>query len=206
MLTDVMPETPAESDAADRSLVVRFHTESKIDNARMTAAQEKADKEAKEKGTVADPVPLMYKDVEYVTILVPGDKTLTINRPVMKSDLRRFPVQYQAFKNARREVLSGTPLAGWPLVTDSQRKELEFFNIFTVEQLASVNDNFASAMMGVQQLKQSATKFLQAKKGDEGAVKLAAELKERDSKIAALESQMQDLVARLTAEAKSAKK
>lgn len=170
--------TPDETSAADRSLSVRFSMQSRIDHA----------------ATEREGRPI-HKDVEFVTILIPGDKTLTINRPVRKSDMARFPTQYAAFKASRGAVVTGTPLSGWPLCTESQRRELEYFNIVTVEQLADVNDSFAGTMMGVHQLKQAAQRYIAAAKERVPALQLTKELAERDTQIKALQDQLTKLVA-----------
>lgn len=170
-------ETPdGDQNAADRRLVVRFSLQPRIDSA-------KTAEEGRE----------IYKDVEFVTILIPGDKTLTVNRPVMPSDKARFPLQYQAFKNKAGEVITGTPLSAWPIVTESQRRELEHFNVRTVEHLAEINDNFASSMMGIQALKQQAQKYLTAAKAAQPLVQLQQELASRDNDIAALKDQVAKL-------------
>lgn len=170
-------ETPdADTSAMDRRLVVRFSLQPRIDS-------KKTEEEGRE----------CYRDVEFVTILIPGDKTLTVNRPVMPSDRNRFPQQYAAFKNKQGEALLGTPLAAWPLVTDSQRRELEYFNIRTVEQLADVADGFAANMMGVYALKTSAQKYLAASKEAAPTIKLMKELEQRDGAIAALKDQLDRL-------------
>lgn len=170
-------ETPdGDQSSADRRLVVRFSLQPRLDSA-------KTAEEGRE----------IYKDVEFVTILIPGDKTLTVNRPIMPSDKSRFPLQYQAFKNKQGEVITGTPLSAWPIVTESQRRELEHFNIRTVEHLAEVNDNFASSMMGIQALKQQAAKYLAAAKSAAPLVQLQQELATRDNDIAALKDQVAKL-------------
>lgn len=170
--------TTDDTSAADRSLSVRFSMQSRID-------QTATEKEGRP----------IHKDVEFVTILIPGDKTLTINRPVRKSDMARFPTQYASFKAARGAVVTGTPLSGWPLITESQRRELEYFNIVTVEQLADVNDSFAGTMMGVHQLKQAAQRYISAAKERVPALQLTKELAERDTQIKALQDQLTKLVA-----------
>jgi hypothetical protein len=169
-----------DTSEADRRLVVRFSLQPRIDSRR-------TEEEGRE----------VYRDVEFVTILIPGDKTLTINRPVMASDKQRFPLQYQAFKNRQGEALVGTPLSAWPLVTESQRRELDYFNIRTVEQLANVADNFASSMMGVHALKQNAQQYLASAKDAAPTLKLQKELEERDNKIEALQDQLKKLAERM---------
>lgn len=173
LVGDYVSENLAEAHDADRSLVVRFYMGTKLD------------REATE--TEGRPI---YRGREYVTILVPGDKLNTVDRPTIASDKARFPRQYAAFKNSQGEALMGTPLIGWPQVTEAQRKELDYFNIKTVEQLASVADGFASNMMGVQALKQAAQKFIAQSKDSAIVNKLNTELAQRDTLLATMQEQM----------------
>ena len=175
----VMPDTNQQD--ADRRLVVRFHYEARID-------AQATEREGRE----------ICKQVEFVTILIPGDKTLNITRRATPADRSRFPMQYQAFKNGAAEALTGTPLVGWPLITESQRKELEYFNIRTVESLANVADTFAGNMMGVQALKQTASKYLETAKSAAPAIKLQKELELRDSQISAMQDQINKLLERFS--------
>jgi hypothetical protein len=177
MLEDFQMDN-TEHDPADRRLVVRFSYEARPD----------LTKSSEEGRTV-------YKDVEYVHILIPGDKTLSVFRPVQPSDKARFSMQYSKWQQNKGESLYGTPLAGWPGLSESQRKELEYYNIKTVEQLAGVADNFASQMMGVQQLKQMAQKYIDASKERAPTLKMLKELEERDNTIAAMQSQLDRLAA-----------
>ena len=117
----------------------------------------------------------------------------------MSSDNSRFPRQYAAFKNTQGESLIGTPLIGWPQVTESQRKELDYCNIRTVEQLASVADGFASNMMGVQALKQAAQKFIAHSKDSAIVNKLNTELAQRDTLLAGMQEQMALMAEKLAA-------
>jgi predicted RecB family nuclease len=101
-------------------------------------------------------------------------------------------------------VVTGTPLSGWPLITDSQRRELEYFNIVTVEQLADVNDSFAGTMMGVHQLKQAAQRYIAAAKEKAPAIHLTKELESRDAQIAQLQDQLSKLASLVEAQQKQA--
>lgn len=169
-----------DQQAEDRRLFVKFTMEPVLDNAASAAAERP-----------------IYKDREFVTILVPGDKLLTFKAKVDNTHRIRFPVQYAAFKNSQGEILEGTPLAGWPHITDGQRKELEYFNIRTVEHLADANDASAGAMMGIQSLKQSAKRFLQDQKDKAPTIRLEKELAERDAQLAAQQAQIEDLASKL---------
>jgi hypothetical protein len=157
----------------DKRLFVSFSFEPRLDRA-------STDKEGRN----------MYRDVEFVTIRIPGDKTVSIHRPVTPSDKQRFPLQYAAFKNNRGEQIVGTPLNLWPGIRPSQIKELEYFNVRTVEQLASMPDSNVGQLMGVQALKRAAQQYISAAKDAAPLMEVQKELKERDSTIAALQSQI----------------
>lgn len=145
----------------------------------------------------------IYKDVEYITARIPGDKTTSIHRPVMASDKIRFPLQYAAFKNSSGEQIVGTPLSLWPGIRPSQAKELEYFNVRTVEQLAAMPDgNAAASMMGVSALRRSAQEYVKAAKEAAPLLKVQKELEERDNTISALKDQIEkqgDVLSRLAA-------
>jgi len=132
----------------------------------------------------------MYRNVEYVTIRIPGDKTLSVHRPVNASDKHRFPMQYQSFKNLAGEVITGTPLTTWPMITPAQLKELEYFNVRTVEQLAAMADTGAAQMMGIQKLRRAAQQYISAAKEAAPLLKVQAELESRDNEIAALKDML----------------
>lgn len=80
-----------------------------------------------------------YKDIEMVEILIPGVKDIThIQATDAYKD--RFKQQYEQFKNSMGEIKSGTSLGQFPFISPGERKELEYFNIYTAEQLISMPD------------------------------------------------------------------
>ena len=82
----------------------------------------------------------VFKDTEFIRIVVPGDKQNIVHRPVNPDDPEKYRDAYQAFKRGVSDAVSGTPLAEWPLVTRSQVEELGYFGVRSVEQLANVSD------------------------------------------------------------------
>jgi hypothetical protein len=164
----------------DRGLHVRFSMGTRLDSAKTAEAGRE-----------------IYREVEYVTIIIPGDKLVSpVHRPVQASDRARFPAQYAAFKNAQNgQSVTGTPLSAWPIVSPAQRKELEYLNILTVEQLASVSDASAQNLVGLHGLKEMAKKFIEASKSAAPLVALQKELESRDSAIAALTARLDALSA-----------
>lgn len=164
----LMAGTPATED--DKRLFVVFSYEPRVDH----AASEKEGRN-------------VYRDVEFVTIRIPGDKTLSVHRPVMASDKQRFPQQYAAFRSKSHEDVVGTPLNLWPGIRPAQVKELEYFNVHTVEQLASMPDSGSGQMMGVQALKRAARDYIENAKSQAPLLKVQQELETRDAQIAALQ-------------------
>jgi hypothetical protein len=169
-------------DEADKRLVVRFSMQPRLDHTKTAA-------EGRE----------IFREIEFVTILIPGDKTLTVHRPIKAEDKVRFQVQYNTWKANQGAPLDGTPLSVI-LVSESQRKELDYFHINTVEQLAEVNDNFAGQMSGVQALKAQAQRYLRTVKEKAPELRLMAELKQRDDQLAAMQDQLSKLAALIPAQ------
>ena len=88
-------------------------------------------------------------EVEFVSIKVPGDKTLEIDVAVDDSHKRRFGRKYQAFKDMR--MAAGTPVEEWDDVPDAFKRELKYLGFNFVEQVAGAPDSaFARVMGGVQ--------------------------------------------------------
>lgn len=170
-------ETPTSANAqADARLNVRFTLEPRPDNAKIEATGEQH-----------------YRDVEFVTIFIPGDKTLSVHRPVQASDKIRFRDKYAHFKQNLSAPTVGIPLVTWPLASPAQKQELAYLNCQTVEQLAGMSDTATQSMLGLLSLRQKAQRFLEAQQSQAGANKLAAELEQRDNAISALEQQVADL-------------
>jgi hypothetical protein len=139
----------------------------------------------------------IFTDEVYITIIVPGQVDI-VHRKAWRLDFERFPKQYSAFKNQQdQDLASGTPLRVLPWIQLSQVKELEYFNVRTVEQLANMNDSVSSKFMGAQALKQKAKDFLTAAKEVAPLTAMRAELDQRDSKIEVLERQVAALVKKL---------
>lgn len=141
----------------------------------------------------------IYDEQVFVTIIVPG-QTDIVHRQAWERDFKRFPRQYQAFQaNKDQDAASGTPLAVLTWLSAAQVKELEFFNVRTVEQLANMPDSVAGRFMAIQQLKARAKDFLDAAAKAAPLTRMRAEIEERDAKIGVLESALEQLKARLDA-------
>ena len=133
----------------------------------------------------------IFKEVEYISISVPGDRSSERNRPARQKDKERFPEHYRRFKaREEQEVMEGTPLSEWPGLTRAQVEEMKFFKILTVEQLAGMSDANTSNIMGMAVLKQKAQKYLEAAKDNAAAEALV----KAEARIADLEAKLNTLL------------
>lgn len=138
----------------------------------------------------------IYEDVEYVEIMVPGDKTQTVHRPVRPTDKIEYSKQYQAWKAGHdQHAATGTLLEQWPGISRAQVEELRHFKIRTVEQLAELSDGNAARMGPILALRQRARDFLERAKGNAPLEKMRTELAARDNEIETLKRQVAELAA-----------
>jgi hypothetical protein len=116
-----------ESDiqGADSRLAVQFYKKS--------MKQEDASNEA------GRPI---FKEFDFVRIMIPGDNLAEIDTYAQESHKQRFPRQWAHYQNqtAGHEDIVGTPLDQWPQVTRSQAEELRGLKFYTVEAIADCSD------------------------------------------------------------------
>lgn len=157
-----MPEQIFDVEAArnprDTAIPI-FRVESQLD-------QEESKKQGK----------AVYKNVEMVEIIVPGDKTLRAYTYVREAEKRRWPKQYEAFKKGIDAEPDGYPLNQWPMMNPALIASLKDMNVFTVEQFAEVQDQHLQSLPHAQSLQLKARAFLDAQKDASTVIKLQAEL------------------------------
>lgn len=137
----------------------------------------------------------VFDDAVMVRIFVPGDKLNVIDREASHEDKLRFARQYDAFQKGKEQT-AGTPLIASGFISESQVAELNYFKIFTVEQLAGANDDVASRFLGLHDLKAKAVKFLERANGTDALqAKFDEKLAERDKELAELRSMVEKLTA-----------
>lgn len=134
--------------------------------------------------------PVFYEQ-DYINVITPGSRDVFI-APMDDSYKRRFAKRYKEWQDRekREGSVEGTLLAELTWMTKSQIAELNYSNIFTVEQLAGMSDANAMQFMGSQQLRQRAKLYLEAAAGAAPALRLQQELEQRDNRIAAMENQI----------------
>lgn len=159
--------------ALDKKLFVQFHLRAVLNN--FKSAQE------------GRPI---FDEVDYVRIIVPGDKNTVIDTKATPEYTTRFASRFELYKKNQSQAVTGTPLEVWPQMTVGQVAELKAMHIHTVEQLAELPDNLAQRIMGSHDLRRRAVAFLDLAAGDAANSKLSAELDKRDNEIELLKAQM----------------
>lgn len=155
------------------------------------------------KATLEEGRPI-FTESEYIRIMVPGDKSSIIERPVRIGataihDNIKYMQEYTMFKQGVKDALVGMPLTEWAAVTRSQVKELEFFNVRTVEQLAGMPDTAVQNFAGVSTLRAKAIRYMDETKGDAVLNQMQAELETRDNTIETMNNQIKEMQASLAA-------
>lgn len=133
----------------------------------------------------------IFKDIPHIRIAIPGDKNNLIERKVYEDDKKRFPVEWARFLAQESTGQVGMPLEQWPQITRAQVKEAKYFEVHTVEQLASLSDSNCMRMgMGFQELREKAKKYLAISDQSQDL----EEKKKMQSEIELLKSQLAELL------------
>jgi hypothetical protein len=138
----------------------------------------------------------VYEQREFVRIMVPGDSMNVIETPATPEHKEQFSRQYERFKKGLKDVVDGSPLTQWPPVNKSQVKEMAYFEIHSVEQLAELSDSTCKKMgMGYMELRGKARAWLLAAKDGAIVTRQAVENERLQGEIEALKEQIAILAA-----------
>lgn len=140
----------------------------------------------------------IFKEVEYIHAIIPGDRNQAIVRPIAVGDKERFGAQYEHWKRTNsNDLVTGTPLEAWNVLSLTQIEEYRYFGVRTIEHMADLRDDIATKITGAVQLKQKAKAFLEFLKDEAPMKKVQAELDKRDNEIATMKSAMEDMAKQL---------
>ena len=140
-----------------------------------------------------------FRGQTFVRIQAPGDKTNVVDQPLRDDHKARFPRQYLHFQIQQNEGAAsaiGTPLTDWYKaapedINRDQIAELNILKFVTVEQLALASDSQLQRIgMGGIGLREKARLYLNRKNRQESS----AELEETKAQLAALQTQMAELL------------
>lgn len=180
---DVQHFTQGGTSEADKTLLVKFFI------------KPRPDKEASKKQ--GRPI---YKDVEYIDIKIPGNRNGGACRPATDHDKhQRFPEHYKRFKDRVEGADDnvGTPLAEWAPVSRSMAEELRFFNVYTVEQLASMADVHASKFMGLLPIREQAKTWLENAEKEKPLWEMDQKIRELRESNEELKASLNNLIAQI---------
>lgn len=135
----------------------------------------------------------IFVEQDYIEIVVPGDRSSIIVRPVKAGDAQRFAQQYAHWKATQTNMeAEGTPLEAWGKLNLAQIEEYRYYGVRTVEHLADLRDDVVIKIPGTHELKRRAQEFISMAKDSAPLQKMMAELETRDNKIETLEKAIQE--------------
>lgn len=141
----------------------------------------------------------IFQERIFLKKLVPGDNTLTIDRPMREQDIEDYPVEWARFEQKKEAKVAGTPIDVWTAISETQKAEFKALNIFTIDQFAQLADIVGNKIMGFNDLREKARAFIAASQDSQMFDKIRAET---DKKLQAQDVEMAELramIAELTA-------
>lgn len=132
----------------------------------------------------------IFEEKIFLKKLVPGDNTLTIDRPMRPKDMEDFPQEWARFSLKKEARVPGTPIDAWAIISDTQKAEFRALNIFTIDQFAQLSDIAGNKIMGFNDLRGQARAFIAAAQDSQAFDRIRAET---DKKLQAQEVEMAEL-------------
>lgn len=140
----------------------------------------------------------LYRTIELVELLIPGDKG---NAPVKKVNdgIRdQFRAEYDRWKATGKSAEigdNGVPLSNWPQIPKEMVAGLQHANVYTVEQLAALSDSQCQirGTLGLRKYRDMAAAFIDSSRA---AAPIAALSHENDllkNRLALVEKQLEQM-------------
>lgn len=137
----------------------------------------------------------IYDNVDMVRIMFPADSTKEV---VARAEhgappyIQRYPRQWEAYKQQKEQVASGTPVEHWAPINRATALELKGMGIHTVEMLAAVTDTNLK-WMGARKLRDNAIAWLAEADAGAEVIKMQAEIDALRTELAAAVSTIKAL-------------
>lgn len=126
------------------------------------------------------------RQMDYIRIRQPGERD-EIMRPAHDGDRKRFARHWEAYQAGRQEAPDGTPLSILFPNNPEIVENLKYLKVFTVEQLAGLNDTQVQNVgMGARAWQQKAAEFLMLADNGKGLEALTAKVEQMANQITAL--------------------
>jgi|TARA_R110000868_G_scaffold68033_2_gene201355 hypothetical protein len=132
----------------------------------------------------------IFEEKIFLKKLVPGDNTLTIDRPMRETDIDEYPVEWARYEQKKESAPTGTPIDVWTAISETQKAEFKALNIFTIDQFANLADIAGNKIMGFNELRDKAKAFIDAAQNAELVDEMRAET---DKKLQAQAVQIEEL-------------
>jgi hypothetical protein len=140
----------------------------------------------------------VYRTVEFIRIMKPGDRDNIIEQPLDDEYRERFKERYDKWREAHDNSVLGTPLEELPFITAAMREELKFFHIYTAEDLANIADRDMQKFPNGLELRKRAARYLEAAEKKAPFDEVHQEIKMRDEKISEMQATIEAMKAQLT--------
>lgn len=128
--------------------------------------------------------------VEMVEIITPGSKD-KFHGKVNDFHKMRFRDRYKAFSERACDKMQGTLLEQFPFISAADRKELEYFNVFTGEQLINMPDgNIERLGVNGRDLIKKVTAYMQMAKDTSVVARMTEENENLKREMALIREQM----------------
>jgi len=138
-----------------------------------------------DKRTTEETETLTYMYKPYVEIISPGQKHAIVDTPIKDRHKKLYPLHWDAFQKKEEMRQNGTSLRDWHGIEQHIVAELEYLNVYTVEDLANVSDgNLGKIGPGAVNLKKNAQIFVA------GETESKLQLDEANERIKALEEKL----------------
>jgi len=137
----------------------------------------------------------MFRSVEMVEIITPGDHLNITHKYVRDPEKLRWPRHYEAWKKGQETPLEGTPLDQWAVIPRERVLELQAANIRTVEELADVTDIRIPRRSDWRTLRQHAQNWLLQAEKNSGLTKLQSQIDKQTEQIEKQSKQIDALLA-----------
>jgi hypothetical protein len=125
----------------------------------------------------------VYDDVDYISILIPGDSTTKIERAVKEDDKERFKIIWDRYLAKEDSMQNGTPLEYMANISPAEIDNFKGYQIHTIEQLAGLGEKGIQKIPFSRKHVDNALKFLD---GNKYTTKLEERLKEMEAELAKL--------------------
>lgn len=123
----------------------------------------------------------IFDDVDYISILIPGDNTTKIDKKATDEEKKRFAIIWDRYQQKQATLQNGLPLSLLPGLSPAQVENLHAYHIHTIEQLSGLSEKAIQKIPHSRSLVADAVKFLE---GQKYATKLEERIKELELKLA----------------------